>query len=125
MNSVFIIGRITKDLELKKTSTDKDIVNYSIANNITKDITEFINCTTFGESAKTLCEYCSKGDLIGIEGQLRTSQYVDSENKKHTSYYVLTNKVHFLHTSKSKDDSKEVKSIEKTDITIDDSDLPF
>ena len=121
MDKIFIIGRITKDLELKQTSTGKDVVSYTLAVPINKDLTEFINCTTFGEFAKTLCTYCSKGDLIAIEGQLRTNQYVDNNNIKHTNYYVLTDKVMFLSTKKK----TENKSIEKTELMINESDLPF
>lgn len=124
MNRIILTGRLTKDLELKQTGTGKDIVNYSIAVSVDKDNTDFINCTTFGESAKTLCQYIHKGDLIGVEGQVRTSQYIDSENKKHTNTYVLTNRVEFLNTAK-RENKEVVKSIEKIDMTINEEDLPF
>lgn len=121
MDRIFIIGRITKDLELRQTSTGKDVVSYTLAVPISKDLTEFINCTTFGEFAKTLCTYCSKGDLIAIEGQLRTNTYTDTNNIKRTSYYVATDKVMFLNTKKK----SEEQSVEKTDIIIKEEDLPF
>jgi len=123
MNKVIITGRITQPLELRTTGTGKDIVDYSLAINIDKDTTVFINCTTFGESAKTLCKYCDKGDLIAVDGQLRTSQYVDKENKKHTSTYVLTNRIEFLNTKK-KENSTDTP-VEKTVVEIDDDTLPF
>jgi len=126
MNIVILVGRITKDLELRCTSTGKDIVNYSLAVQINKDTTEFINCTTFGESAKLLDKYCKKGDQIAINGQLRTSQYVDKNNVKHNSVYVLTDKITFLNNKPSeKVETNDNVSIEKTTIEINDSDLPF
>ena len=68
--------------------------------------------------------YCSKGDLIGIEGQLRTNQYVDSNNNKHTSTYVLTSRVEFLNTKK-KQTTEQVPSINKDEVVVDSSELPF
>lgn len=127
MNNVTLIGRITQDLELRTTGTGKDIVNYTLAINVDKDTTDFINCTTFGEQAKTLCTYCRKGDLLAVNGQIRTSQYVDKDQKKHTNTYVLTNKFTFLNNKRG--DKVEVKEtptpVEKTTIEIDESELPF
>jgi len=127
VDEIFLIGRITKDLELKTTTTGKDVVSYTLAVQISKDVTEFINCTTFGEMAKTLTTYCNKGDLIAVIGQLRTNQYEDSNNVKHTSYYVLTNRVTFLSQKRDKTAKvePEEKSIEKSTVDILESDLPF
>lgn len=128
MNRISITGRITHDLELKKTPNDKDIVNYTIAVNRDKDNTDFISCATFGESAKNLVKYCKKGDLIGAEGKLYTSQYTDSSNNKHTTYYVITDRVDFLNTTKKDKSEEGTKSVDKVyteDITITDDDLPF
>lgn len=125
MNRIILTGRIVKDLELRCTSSGKDIVNYSLAVRRDKDNTDFINCTTFGETAKTLCEYCNKGDLIGVEGHLQSNQYEDNEGKKHTTFYVLTDKVEFLNTKK-KEEKPVVKSVEKTSVELDERfDLPF
>ncbi len=130
MNRISLSGRITHNLELRKTPNGKSIVNYSIAVSRDKEHTDFISCATFGESAKTLCEYCAKGDLIGIEGKLYTSQYTDSSNKKHNTYYIITDRIDFLNTSKKSkttDETEEVKSIDKvyTEDIITEDDLPF
>lgn len=125
MNKVLLTGRITKDLEIKTTSTGKDVVNYSIAVPITKDLTEFIDITTFGENAKTLALYCGKGDLIGVEGQLRTNQYKDESGKLHKNQYVLSDRVDFLHTTKKEDNKEEPKAVEKLYLDDIEEDLPF
>lgn len=126
MNRICLSGRITHDLELRCTSTGKDVVSYTLAVRRDKDNTDFINCTTFGEFAKILCEYCQKGDMIGVEGRLQVSTY-EKDNKKYTNYDVLTDKVDFYNTKKegNKVEQSTQTSIKQDEITLDDSDLPF
>ena len=125
MNKVLLTGRIVRELELKTTSTGKEVVNYSLAVNLNKDTTEFIDITTFGEIAKSLTTYCSKGDLIEVEGQLRTNTYKDESGKTHRNQYVLTDRVGFLHTNKLKETKEETKSIEKDKFEDLEDILPF
>lgn len=118
-------GRITQDPELRCTGSGKDIVSYQIAVRRDKDNTDFINCVTFGEFAKTFCQYCHKGDMIGIEGKLQISQY-EKEGKKYNSYNVITDKVEFLNTKKEeKTEEVNTLSVKQEEIVIDDSELPF
>ena len=127
MNRICLTGRITKDLELRATGTGKDVVSYQLAVRRDKETTDFINCTTFGEFAKILCEYCQKGDMIGVEGRLQVSSYTDKDGNNKTSYDVLTDKIDFLNLKKEnkKEQTKSVQSINQDEIVIDDSMLPF
>ena len=123
MNRIILTGRMTADPELRCTSNGKDIVNYQLAVRRDKDNTDFINITTFGEFAKTLCEYVKKGDMLGIEGNLHISSYEDKDGHKRNSYSVLTERVEFLQTKKEKESNST--SISQDEIVIEDSDLPF
>ena len=101
INNVLIVGRITHDLELRKTSTDKSVCEFSVAvNRIGQDTTDFITCQVWNKQAENLVKYCEKGCLIGIEGCLRIDQYKDKEDKIRTKAYVLANKLSFLQTKK-------------------------
>ena len=120
MNKVFLIGRITQDLELRHTGK-VDVASYQLAVNRDKENTDFINVTTFGEFAKTLTQYCGKGDLIGIEGRLQISAYQDKEGNNRTNYSIISEKVSFLNTKKK----EQEKSFSKDKVEIQDSDLPF
>ena len=126
MNRICLIGRITQDLELRCTGSGKDVVSYTLAVRRDKDNTDFINCTTFGEIAKAMYEYCKKGDMIGVEGRLQVSQY-EKDGQKHNSYSVLTDKIDFTNTKKegTKVEQTTEKSIEKDEITLTDDELPF
>ena len=124
MNRICILGRITQDLELRCTSTGKDVVSYTLAVRRDKDNTDFIPCTTFGEMAKTLCQYAHKGDMLGVEGRLQTSKY-EKDGKNYTNYYVLTDKIVFTGTKKEDNKVKtEQVSIKQEDIDVNDI-LPF
>lgn len=107
MNSIIIIGRITHDIKLRKTSTDKSVCEFSIAvNRIGQDTTDFITCQVWNKQADNLVKYCKKGCLIGIEGCLRVEQYEDKEGKRRIKTYVLANKVSFLQTNKQETNEK-------------------
>ena len=126
MNKVVLIGRVTQDLELRATGTGKDIVSYQLAVRRDKDNTDFINLVTFGEFAKILCQYCKKGDMIGIEGKLQINSYEDKEGKKRTSYNVITEKIEFLQTKREdKESGKPVEKVYSDEIIVEDSELPF
>ena len=135
INNVSIVGRITHDLELRKTSTDKSVCEFSVAvNRIGQDTTDFITCQVWNKQADNLVKYCEKGCLIGIEGCLRIDQYKDKENKTRTKTYVLANKVSFLQTKKQEakqeenEKPKEEKDLFKEfgeEVVIDEKDLPF
>lgn len=135
INNVLIVGRITHDLELRKTSTDKSVCEFSIAvNRIGQDTTDFITCQVWNKQADNLSKYCKKGSLVGIEGCLRVEQYEDKEGKRKTKTYVLVNKVSFLQTNKQEtkqeknESSKEERNLFKEfgeEVVIDEKDLPF
>ena len=107
MNNTHQIGRLTKDLELKKTPANKSYVHFSIAvNRKFKNAdgnyeADFIPCILWGEKAETLAKYASKGHRIGIDGELRTRSYKDSSGVKRFSMEVLVNNFEFLESKGS------------------------
>lgn len=116
MNFTMLVGRLTKDSELRFTENEKKVGNFTLA--INRDYkntngeyeTDFINCVVFGEQAETLNKYTQKGDLIGVQGRLQTRNYEDKEGKKHYITEVLVNKVQFLSTKNSQKNENNVES---------------
>lgn len=103
-NSVYLIGRLTKDPEIKETDNNKKVCNvtlavqrsYKNAEGIYE--TDFIRCSLWEAVASRACEFCHKGDLIAVRGQLRTSSYIaDNEEKKYTTE-IIVEKLVFLAT---------------------------
>ena len=82
INSVTIIGRTTREVELKQTQSGTSICTFSIANNksYTKDgnkveNTGFYDCTAFGKTADLIHKYVKKGDKIAVLGSLNFSSW--------------------------------------------------
>ena len=88
MNVVVIIGRLTKDVELRRTGTGKAVASFTLA--VNKDYrneqggydADFIECVAFEQKAETISKYVHKGDKFAVLGQLATRSYENKEGKK-------------------------------------------
>ena len=106
INSVILIGRLTRNIELRYTSNEKAVGNFTLAvNRKYKDSegnypTDFIDCVIFGNGAETLSKYTHKGDLLGVEGSIQKRQYEDKEGNKHYATEIMIEKYTFLQTNK-------------------------
>ena len=112
LNQVVLVGRLARDLEVKKLDSGKEIANITLAvpraykNEEGVYETDFIDCTLWNSVAKNTAEYCKKGDVIGVKGTIKTEEYeVDGETKKKTS--VQAEKITFLSSKKEKDDNEQ------------------
>lgn len=86
INRVVLVGRITKDPELRKTASGISVVSFTLAVNrrIKKEgqpDADFINCQAWQGVADVLHKYTKKGSLIGIEGRIQTRSYDDKSGK--------------------------------------------
>ena len=101
INKAILIGRLTRDPLLKSTVSGNVFCSFSIAvdNRVAKGAEKtasFINCVCFGFTANNLAKYQQKGSLIGIEGRIQTSEFVDKENKKVYSTQIICEMITFL-----------------------------
>ena len=130
MNNVNIIGRITKDVEVRKTSTNKSVSSFSIAvdNLATKDgekTTSFFNCNAWNNVAETLSKYTRKGDRIAISGSLIQRNYENKNGEKNSVVEINVNSITLIENKKENASvNSENKSVEN-DNKINDDDLPF
>lgn len=104
-NMVYLIGRITKDVEVRETGNDKQIAVVNIAvqrtykNEDGEYEVDFFPVVLWNAIANNVCEYCAKGDLVGIKGHLQQSSYeVDGEYRNKTE--IIADKVSFLASKK-------------------------
>ncbi|MGB1097475.1 MAG: single-stranded DNA-binding protein [Acholeplasmataceae bacterium] len=106
MNRVILVGRITKDPELKKTAQDIAVVNFTIA--VNRNYTDqqgekqadFISCVVWRRQAENVAKYVSKGMLLGVEGRIQTRQYESETGMKYITE-VLCDSVQFLENKSS------------------------
>lgn len=107
-NNLIAIGRITKDIEIRYTNSNKPIVNIYLAINNGKDDTTFLPIIMYGKMAEAANQYCKKGDLIGVYATIKNNNWEDKQGKKHYDYTFIANKVSFL-SSKAKEIKEEKK----------------
>ena len=100
INMAVISGRLTRDPELRSTSSGTSVLNISVAVNERRknaqdeweDYTNFIDCTMFGARAESLSHILSKGMLVCIEGKLRWSSW-EKDGQKRSRINVIANEL--------------------------------
>jgi len=108
LNKTIIIGRLTKDPELKHTPNGTSVASFSIANNRTyvsdgekKEIVSFINCVAWGKTGEVITEYCKKGHRIGIEGKLQQRSWEAQDGSKRSAVEIVIDNFQFLEPKQS------------------------
>ena len=132
MNKVFLIGRLTKNPELRSTKSGTSVCEFTIAVNRDKDNADFIKCICWNKLAENLSKYQTQGSQISVLGELRVETY-EINDKKQYKTYVLCNEIEYL-SKIEKDDTNSYKDFGEhietkfdtgQQIQIEDSDLPF
>lgn len=141
INRVVLVGRLTKDPELKNTS-GKPVCTFFVAvDNRGKNAegaktTSFIPCVAFAQTADAMSKFARKGMLVGVEGRLNQRSYVTQEGKKSSILEVLCDSVQFLEPKQQVENeepevppyddeaaSDENKNLDNIDLP--NNDLPF
>lgn len=86
INRVVLVGRLTKDIELKKTGTGLSVASFTVACNRRQSQgnqqADFINCVAWRQTADFLAQYAKKGALVGVEGRISTRNYEANDGRK-------------------------------------------
>lgn len=141
MNKVILIGRLTKDIEIKYTGNNLAIASFTVAVNRRyqkqneERQADFINCKAFGKMAEFLEKYFSKGSMINVVGRLEISTWDDAEGKRHYFTNVMTEEINFCGGKSpggnQKGDAYEPKQEQSNNqdafypVNDDDDELPF
>lgn len=136
MNQINLIGRLTKDPELRQTQSKKLVCEFDIAvNRIGQEQTDFITCVVWEKQAENLVKYRNKGSLIAVNGALRVDKYQNQEGQNRYKTYVLATNIEYLSSRKEEAPEVSEEVQEKAEdlfgkdglrnTPIDDSDLPF
>lgn len=94
MNKCFLLGNITKDLEVKKVSSGKSVLDFTVAIN-NGEQTEFVNCQAWEKTADTIGTFLQKGSKILVEGRIKTTSY-DGKTGKVYKTFVLVDRFEFV-----------------------------
>lgn len=98
MNSIYLIGRIGKDIELKATEAGTSYVKFSLAcSRMDKNkTTDWFDLVAWGKTAEIISQYCGKGKQIGVIGQLQTRSYTNNEGKNIKVHEIMVNSIEML-----------------------------
>lgn len=106
MNTITLLGRLTKNPEARYTSTGKAVTLFTLAvnrpytNSDGQREADFINCQAWGKTAEVVGNHVSKGDRLLVEGRLQIRSYTDKEGVKRYAAEVVVNRVEFIEQKK-------------------------
>ena len=117
LNSIILMGRLTRDPELRKSGNDTSIANFTLAfDNVrvnqdgTRD-SSFIDVRVFGESAESVCKHLRKGSKCAITGTIEQRTFLRQDGSKGSKFEVNANSVEFL-DPKPVNDEQEAEEAE-------------
>ena len=132
LNQITIMGRLTKDVELRRTATGTAVASFTLA--VDRDFskeneTDFIECVAWKNTAEFVSKYFSKGRMAIVSGSLQIRNWTDKDGNKRKTAEVIANNVYFG-DSKRNDEPTEAVSADFgesafTPLTGDDNGLPF
>nr|DAG69114.1 MAG TPA: Single strand binding protein [Caudoviricetes sp.] len=144
INRVVLVGRITRDPELRKTNTGTSVVSFTLAVNrrFTKDEeqkADFINCQAWRQSADFMANYVKQGALLGVEGRIQTRNYKDQSDRTVYVTEVVCDSVQILAQKRAEEapntygqvnyNQEDYSNVESEfggdTLNIQDDDLPF
>ena len=126
MNNVTLMGRLTRDPELKYSQAGKAYCRFTVAVNrdFNKDEADFINCLAFGKTAETIAEWLGKGRRIALHGRIQTGNYENKNGEKVSTFEVVVDRFEFVDSARS-ETSKNQSYSNNDDVLDDNDDFPF
>ena len=126
MNRATLIGRITKNIELKATTSGKSVATFTLA--VNRDYknadgnydADFINCVAYEQRAETISKYVHKGDKFCVTGRISTRTYDKADGSKAYITEVIVDGFEFIENKKDKP-SEDADNFEP----VEDEDVPF
>lgn len=147
MNKAILIGRLTKDVELRYTSSNTACATVDLAINNGKDSSgndrpaDFIRVVIWEKQAENMAKYTHKGSQIAVEGSIKTDSWEDEKGEKRYRTYVLARRIMFLDSKRTEEPlpqesnyiNSQISQSEQTDpfanfgaeVQISEDDLPF
>lgn len=102
LNQINLIGRLVADPTLTPSKAGSNILSFRLANNVTKDVTLFVDCKAFGKTAEAAYKAIVKGSQIALTGKLTQYSYKSKDGQMRTGYEILCDSIDFL-DQKAKD----------------------
>ena len=111
LNQINLIGRLVADPKMTPSKAGSNILAFRLANNVTKEVTLFVDCKAFGKTADACAKVLYKGSQVALTGKLSQYTYTTKDNQKRSGYEIICDSIDFL-------DPKE-KDPKQGDVAID------
>lgn len=129
MNKVVLIGRLSKDPDLKfipTTGTAVATFSLAVTRPFKKEETDFINCKAFGKTAEVITEYLTKGSPIAVSGSIQTGSYDAKDGTKRYTTEVVLDGFDFIGNNGKKEDAAQSEEDPfKNGETLSAEEMPF
>ena len=107
INRAVVCGRLVRDPELRRTQNGTPVTSFTLAVNRTfknadgQQEADFLNCVAWNKTAEIVDQYCSKGNLVGVEGRLQSRSYQDNQGNNRTVVEIIADQVQFMQSKDS------------------------
>lgn len=129
MNHITLMGRLTRDPELRHTNNGTAVASFTIAveHRASQEThTDFIDIVAWKGAAEFVSKFFTKGQLIALHGRLSIREWTDKEGNKRKSAEVVADNIYFAESKKNRSESAEQpEAVEFTVLDEDEGDLPF
>ena len=113
LNKIILMGRLTKDPEIRHTKNDTPVAGFSLA--VERDYSkkgearevDFFDIVAWKGQAEFVSKYFTKGQLVCVEGRLQRRSWIDNDNKTRYAYEVIAGSIHFAGFNKNNGQSNE------------------
>lgn len=132
LNKITIMGRLTRDPELRRTQNGTAVASFTIA--VDRDYsgkdggekeTDFVNCVAWRNTGEFVSKYFTKGRMIVVSGRLQIRDYTDKEGNKRRTAEVVAESCYFGDSKRESDSGYSVPADDYGELTDDDATLPF
>jgi single-strand DNA-binding protein len=128
LNKVFIIGNLTRDVELRNTPSGQSVANFGVATNRVwvnangqkQQEVEFHNIVVWGKMAELCNQYLTKGRLVFVEGRIKTRSWVDANEQKRTKTEIIAENINFGPRRVQEGEEKFKMPPEETEASVED-----
>lgn len=128
INNVMLLGRLTRDPELRHTQSGTSVATFTLAvDGFNKGDVDFINCVAWRQTGEFVSKYFEKGDQLALTGRISVRNYEDKNGDKRTATEVIAERVSFCGGKKSEGKPRRGEDVTAEDFEDldEDEELPF
>ncbi len=129
MNNITVAGTLGRDAELKTTPSGESVLNFSVADSVSRDKTYWWNCQLWGKRASSLADYMKKGQSVSVSGSVSENEWADKDGVIRKTLQIRVNDVALQGGRREAEPERQAaperRAAPKPSLIEDDSDIPF